>query len=126
MMVADFISVDFGWLRSPDGTRTARRILKPGKNWEGYFTNEDIQAQVQEAMDILAEFYPEYDHILIYDNASTHLKHEEDALSAQKMPKNTPKVGKNLALRCHFKIHLPVKLCTSMMAQPKKNKNSDR
>jgi hypothetical protein len=46
-------------------------------------------------MDILTEFYPEYDHVLIYDNASTHLKCEEDALSVQKMPKNSPKVGHN-------------------------------
>ncbi|KAH9959516.1 hypothetical protein BJV74DRAFT_788768, partial [Russula compacta] len=52
-----------------------------------YFTNEDIQALVQEAMDILLEFYPEYNHVLIYDNVSTHLKHKEDASSAQKKPK---------------------------------------
>jgi hypothetical protein len=99
MMLADFMSMDFGWLQSPDGTRTAWRILKPGKNQEGYFTNEDIQAQVKEAMDILTEFYPEYDHVLIYDDAPTHLKCKEDALSAWKMPKNTLKVGKNWGIK---------------------------
>jgi hypothetical protein len=95
MMVADYVFTDFGWLRSPDGKKSARRTLKPGKNREGYFTNEDIQEQVQVAMDILTEFYPEFDHVLIYDNASTHLKRKEDALSARKMPKNMPKVGHN-------------------------------
>jgi hypothetical protein len=89
MMVADYVSTDFGWLQSPDGKKSAQRTLKPGKNKEGYYTNEDIQEQVQVAMDILKEFYPEFDHVLIYDNASTHLKRKEDALSALKMPKNT-------------------------------------
>jgi hypothetical protein len=95
MMVADYVCADFGWLQSPEGTRSARRILKPGKNREGYFTNEDIRAQAREAMDILAEFYPQFDHVFVYDNASTHLKREDDALSARKMPKNTPKIGHN-------------------------------
>jgi hypothetical protein len=31
----------------------------------------------------------------VFDNATTHLKREEDALSALKMPKNTPTEGKN-------------------------------
>jgi hypothetical protein len=31
----------------------------------------------------------------IYDNASTHLKHPENSISAWNMPKNTPKAGKN-------------------------------
>jgi hypothetical protein len=42
LMVADFVSADFGWLQSPDGTKNARRVMKPGKNRDGYFTSEDI------------------------------------------------------------------------------------
>jgi hypothetical protein len=94
-MVADFVSADFGWLRSPDGKHSARRLLKPGKNRDGYFSNEEIQEQVQAAMDILREFYPQFDHVFIYDNAPTHLKQAEDALSARPMPKNIPKEGTN-------------------------------
>jgi hypothetical protein len=82
LMVADFVSADFGWLQSPDGKRSARRIMKPGKNRDGYFTAEDIDEQAREAMDILTECYPEYEHIFIYDNAPTHLKRPEDSLSA--------------------------------------------
>jgi hypothetical protein len=122
MMVATFVSADFGWLQSPDGTRTARRILKPGKNWEGYFTNEDIQAQAQEAMDILTEFYPEYDHVLIYDNVWTHLKHEKDALSAWKMPKNTPKVGKNWGIEVSLRDPLTGKIVHKHDGMAKKTK----
>ena len=31
-MVSDFISADYGWLRSPDGLEEARRLFKAGKN----------------------------------------------------------------------------------------------
>jgi hypothetical protein len=95
LMVADYVSVDFGWLTSPDVKRSARRIFKPGKNRDGYFTSADILDQAREATNILRTFYPEYDHVLIYDNATTHLKHAEDALSATSMPKGIPKPGTN-------------------------------
>lgn len=46
-------------------------------------------------MDILMEYYPQYDHVFIYDNTTTHLKRADDALSVQRMPKNTLKPGTN-------------------------------
>ncbi len=95
LMVADFVSAKFGWLRSPDGNRSARRVMKPGKNKDGYFSSEDICAQAEEAMAILQEYYPQYEHTFIYDNATTHLKRAADALSARRMPKNIPKEGSN-------------------------------
>ncbi|KAF5319338.1 hypothetical protein D9619_008891 [Psilocybe cf. subviscida] len=78
-MVADFVSADFGWLRSPDGENSARRLFKPGKNRNGYFSNDEILDQVREAMDIVGEYYPQYEHVFVYDNATTHLKREEGA-----------------------------------------------
>jgi hypothetical protein len=95
LMVADFVSAEFGWLTSPDGKRSAQRLFRPGANRDGYFSNEEIIEQVDEAIDILNEYYPEFDHVFIYDNATTHLKRPEDALSARKMPKNIPNPGKN-------------------------------
>ena len=95
LMVADYVSADFGWLQSPDGTRTARRVMKPGKNRDGYFTSDDIGEQAEAAMDILTEFYPEYDHHFVYDNAPSHLKRPEASVTARRMPKFTPKIGKN-------------------------------
>ena len=50
-------------------------------------------------INILKKYYPEFDHVLIDDNAMTHLKHAEDALSAHKMPKNIPKSGKNWGVK---------------------------
>ena len=95
LMIADFVSVDFGWLKSPDGTCSARRIMRPGKNRDGYFTCEDIKEQAQKAIDIVSKFYPEYEHQFYYDNASTHLKRPVGSLSARNMPKNIPKPGNN-------------------------------
>jgi hypothetical protein len=94
-MVADFVSADFGWLRSPDGKQSVKRLFKPGKNCNGYFSNEDILDQVRKAMDILDKHYPQYEHMFVYDNAPTHLKREDGALSARRMPKNIPKLGTN-------------------------------
>lgn len=42
LMIADYVSADFGWLQSPNGKRSARRVMRPGKNKDGYFTCEDI------------------------------------------------------------------------------------
>jgi hypothetical protein len=53
LMVADFISPNYGWLQSPDGAQKAQVIFKASKNREGYFTNEDILKQASNAMDIL-------------------------------------------------------------------------
>ena len=46
-------------------------------------------------MDILEADYPNEEHLLIFDNATIHTKHPDDALSARKMPKFTPKEGSN-------------------------------
>ena len=81
-MIANFVSADFGWLTSPDGKQSACRLFEPGKNCDGYFSNEDIIEQEDKAINILREYYPKFDHIFIYDNATTHLKCPEDALSA--------------------------------------------
>ncbi|KAJ7785137.1 hypothetical protein DFH07DRAFT_3854, partial [Mycena maculata] len=103
MMVADFVSADYGWLRSKDGLESARVIFRPGKNRDGYFTNEEILAQLAKAMDILERDYPDEDHVFVFDNATTHLKRAEDAISARKMSRNTPAVGKNWGIEVNLR-----------------------
>ncbi|KAJ3713438.1 hypothetical protein C8R42DRAFT_699054 [Lentinula raphanica] len=85
LMVVDFVSADFGWLKSPNGEKHARQYFKAGKNRDGYFDNHDILAQASHAMDILDHHYPDYTHILAYDNATIHRKRRPNAISAQKM-----------------------------------------
>ncbi|KIK74553.1 hypothetical protein PAXRUDRAFT_789771, partial [Paxillus rubicundulus Ve08.2h10] len=94
LMVADFISADYGWLRSHDGKESARVLFRAGKGRDGYFTNDEILAQVKKAMGILEKDYPDEDHIFVFDNATTHLKRADDALSAHYMPKSCRQWGK--------------------------------
>jgi hypothetical protein len=93
IMVADFVSADYGWLQAPNGANV-RVVLKPGKGREGYFTNERFLQQVRNAMDILEVHYPNEDHVFVFDNATTHLKQAEDAISARSMPKWPSQPGK--------------------------------
>lgn len=95
IMDADLMSPDYGFCRSPDGTETARVIFKPGKDRDRYFDNSNILAQATRAMDIYEKYYSDDDHLFIFDNATTHAKRADNALSARKMPKNTPKEGTN-------------------------------
>ena len=81
-MVADFVSADYGWLRSPDGRESARVLFKAGKNREGYFTNENILNQTEDAINIVEKYYSHDDHVFVFDNATTHLKRPDTALSA--------------------------------------------
>ncbi|KAJ2923570.1 hypothetical protein H1R20_g13522, partial [Candolleomyces eurysporus] len=87
LMVADFVSADYGWLAAPDG-RSARIILRPGKNRDGYMSNDDILEQATLAMKLVHELYPNENHLFVYDNATTHLKRPDASCSARKMPKN--------------------------------------
>ncbi|KIK72051.1 hypothetical protein PAXRUDRAFT_22463 [Paxillus rubicundulus Ve08.2h10] len=50
-------------------------------------------------MDLLQKHYPDSDHVFIFDNASTHLKHAEDALSARHMPKRIQDWGVDATVR---------------------------
>jgi hypothetical protein len=88
LMVADFVSADYGWLRSPDGKSSARVLFKAGKQRDGYYTNDDIIEHASKAMDILHAHFPHEDHVLVFDNASIHLKRAENSLSARNLPKN--------------------------------------
>ena len=49
-------------------------------------------------MDILEKHYPNEDHVLVFDNATTHTKRADNAFSTRKMPKFTPKEGNDWLL----------------------------
>ncbi|RPD81506.1 hypothetical protein L226DRAFT_541246 [Lentinus tigrinus ALCF2SS1-7] len=93
LMVADLICLEFGWFRSKDGKCSARVVFRTGKAHDGYFTNQDILDQLSAAMDICQTDYPEYRFCFILDNAMTHLKRADDALSACHMSKGQIRPG---------------------------------
>ncbi|RXW17174.1 hypothetical protein EST38_g8683 [Candolleomyces aberdarensis] len=85
-MVANYVSANYGWLKAPDGC-TAQVTLKPGKNQDGYMTNEDILSQLKVVAALVKEIYPDNNHYFIYDNATTHLKRPDGSLSVRCTPK---------------------------------------
>lgn len=93
IMVSNFVSADRGWCCSPDGKESAEVIFRAGRAHDGWFTNQDILDQASRTMDILDKYYPDSDHVLIFDNAPTHLKRAEEALSARHMPKGIKEWG---------------------------------
>jgi hypothetical protein len=86
LMVADFVSADYGWLCSPNGSESARVLFKAGKNRDGYFSSADILIHTTRAMDIVTKHYPKNDHVFVFDNAPSHMKRADTALSACYMP----------------------------------------
>ncbi|KAJ6614479.1 hypothetical protein B0H10DRAFT_2221215 [Mycena sp. CBHHK59/15] len=93
-MVADYFSADFGWLRDPNNPkRNARRCMRPGKARDGYFTSVEVLEQASAARALVKELYPEFDHVFVYDNATTHKKRTEGSLSARSMPKGPSGTG---------------------------------
>ncbi|EGO30200.1 hypothetical protein SERLADRAFT_431669 [Serpula lacrymans var. lacrymans S7.9] len=93
-MVADFISADYSWMTSPDSKQCTHILFKAGKNFQGYFSNEDVLRHACQAMDLLENWYPTETHVLVFNNAPTYLKQADNALSARKMSKYPTKPGR--------------------------------
>src|ERR1700761_4114809 len=62
--------------------------MRPGKNRDGYFTTVEVEEQAKAAIAIVKDVWPDYDHVFVYDNTTTHKKRAEGALSARGMPMN--------------------------------------
>jgi hypothetical protein len=64
-------------------------VFKPGKNRDGYFDSAALIAQVNRAMDIFeGKANGLALGLFLFDNAPSHLKRAEDAISAMKMVKS--------------------------------------
>ena len=72
LMVANFVSANYGFLSSAEGAESACIEIKPGKNRNGYFSNDDLLMQVQDAIDLVCKLYPNNNHAFIFDNAHSH------------------------------------------------------
>ncbi|EUC59154.1 hypothetical protein RSOL_297460 [Rhizoctonia solani AG-3 Rhs1AP] len=90
LMVSDLVSAAYRWLVSPNGQDHTCVLFEPGENQRDYFNSLHICKHIMHACDIL-ESYPDEDHLLIFDNSPTHTKRDIESLSAQGMPKHTPR-----------------------------------
>ena len=106
IMVSDFLTIEWGCLQVEyeylsqfsyfynDTILTeywcseARHFFKPGKNWDGFFTSENLLQQVELAIDIFErKTNGMVTGLFLFDNAPNHQKWAADALSARKMTK---------------------------------------
>jgi hypothetical protein len=62
LMAADFISAG---CQSADGSKLVCVGIKPGKNQDGYFSNDDLLAHVQYAVDLIRKFYLNDDYVFL-------------------------------------------------------------
>lgn len=69
-------------------------LFKAGKVYNGLFTNNNILNHAKIVMDMLKKHFPNEHHAFIFDNATTHLKQADDALSTCQMPKYPTKSKK--------------------------------
>lgn len=69
-------------------SESARVILRPGKNRDGYFTNNHVIQQLRDAVAIVKKEFPNDTHVFIYDNAPSHTRRPPDSVSARHMPKS--------------------------------------
>ncbi|KAB5587657.1 hypothetical protein CTheo_8903 [Ceratobasidium theobromae] len=100
LMVADIVSAKYGFLQRPgqmqdqNGNKLsdlitciqqnllsatwahsgARVLFKPGKERDGYFCNDHVCKQLEEAIQIVKEQYLNEEHVFIFDNTMTHMK----------------------------------------------------
>ncbi|KIJ26360.1 hypothetical protein M422DRAFT_272559 [Sphaerobolus stellatus SS14] len=90
LMVSDFLTFDWGQL--VDGEEEARILFKAGKNRDGYFTSEELLAQIDKAI-IIFEGKTQGCSIglFLFDNAPSHQWRSPTALSAWKMSKGPSK-----------------------------------
>ena len=66
-------------------------MFKPGKNCDGYFGTVQLLAQVDRAIDIFERKTNGLAQgLFLFNNAPSHQKHADDAISATKMVKSTP------------------------------------
>ncbi|THU79841.1 hypothetical protein K435DRAFT_696926 [Dendrothele bispora CBS 962.96] len=89
LMVSEFLTREWGRLTCGDEPDCQARIFfEAGSARDGYFTAEDIHAQVDNAIDIFeAKSGGTMTALFLFDNATTHTKRAPNALSARKMPK---------------------------------------
>jgi hypothetical protein len=104
LMISDFLTADWGCLR--DGNRCvmvlplsmrhhflrtlseARIVFKPGKNRDGWFSADDLLAQVENAIDVFEGITKGWAQgLFLFDNAPSHQKRADNAISARKMVK---------------------------------------
>ena len=92
LMVSGFICDCHGFLRV--GNRKSYKIIAPGKNADGYWTNDDLVKQLEEVIPLFEEVHPNCELHFIFDNSQNHHARRPDGLSVNQL--NLSDGGKNV------------------------------
>ena len=95
-MVSGFTCDCHGFLKLEDG-RKSYQIITPGKNGDGYWTNEDLVKQLALVIPLFEIMHPDCDLYFVFDNSQNYHARRPDGLSANSFNltdggKNTPKL----------------------------------
>ena len=85
-MISAFLCPCHGLIRfgdDPDNDSTV--IIKPGKNKDGYFDNEDLARQSKKMVRIFNELHPGCQALIAYDNSANHHAFAHGALIASRL-----------------------------------------
>jgi hypothetical protein len=96
-------------LQNPNVPSETVVIIKPGKNADGYWTNQDLVKQIQErAIPIFRILHANSDLLMMFDNSQNHRALPPNALNAKVLNLNDD--GKNIkAQRTWFMAELLLK-----------------
>ena len=95
IMVSEFVCPCHGRMVDPDTGEPCRVYLKYGKNYDGYWTGENVAAQLRDTHPTFVKLHPDCLALYIFDNSANHHKIATDSLNARKLNlkdggKNTP------------------------------------
>ena len=96
IMVGDFLCPCHCRLKFSDDraanlgiSASARQIIKPGKNKDGWWKSEDMVAQLRDlALPIFEALHPGCTGVFLFDQSTNHSAYAEDAILASRMTLN--------------------------------------
>ena len=95
-MVSELVCLCHGNVVDPDTGKPCCVILKYSKNYDGYWTGEDVAIQLQDTYKTFINIHPGCLPLYVFDNSSNHHKISTDALYARKL--NLKGVGEKTPL----------------------------
>jgi hypothetical protein len=94
-MISGFCCSCHGFMSDEELGLQSYQIFLAGKNREGWFTNDDLVAQLQKIMPLIEKLHPNKQLVFAFDNSMTHHARAPDGLEALRLPlkdngKNAP------------------------------------
>lgn len=92
IMISGFACACHGFIRIE--SQKSYTTIRPGKNDDGYWTNDDLVKQLDDVMPLFEQYHPDCDLIFAFDNSQNHHAMAPDALVASRLNKSDG--GKNV------------------------------